>query len=125
MKLDTDTFRSAEPEDFDILRRYAVLKQLEKNSKEEADSLRDQVFQILAREDTEKTLVHKDFLFEVQYRRKWNPRMNQIDREIDIDGQFVQASIKSLKDATTRLTKLLQTPEMEDGHTIAITSKML
>lgn len=125
MSKETDDFRLAEPEDLDLLLRYATLKDTEKRAKEEADSIREEVLTILTRENDEKVLVSKQFAYEVTYRRKWNPRLNKIERDIDVSGQFIQASIEQLAEAQKRLTTLLQTPEMHDGYTLAITARLL
>lgn len=125
MSKETDDFRLAEPEDLALLLRYAKLKDAEKRAKEEADAIREEVLVILTRENDEKVLVSKDFAYEVTYRRKWNPRLTKIERDIDVGGQFIQATIDQLADAQKRMTKLLQTPEMEDGYSLAITARLL
>lgn len=122
IRKEEDVFRTLEDEDVEILESYAKACDREKTAKAIKDSLKDKVTEILWREDTEKLLVHPKFAYSVIYRRVWNPKINTQRREIDVNGQFIDASISDLKNAVTRLTKVVQIPDMEMGTTIAISA---
>lgn len=120
-----DQFRTLDPEDEALLETYATLIAQQKSAEEAAKSLRDRVLEILMREDTEKTLVHQRFAYEVTYRKTWNPKIKNIEREIDVNGQFIQCTVGQLDSAKKRLENLLKTPEMEGESTVAITARLL
>ena len=122
IRKEEDVFRTLEDEDVEILASYARACDKEKTSKAIKDYLKDKVTEILGREDTSKLLVHPEFAYSVTYRRVWNPSINTQKREIDINGQFVEASVEDLKNAVARLTKVVQIPDMEIGSTIAISA---
>ena len=122
IRKEVDVFRTLDPEDEEILEAYAKACDDERKAKTIKDSLKKEVGAIITREDTEKTLVHAKFAYSLQYRRKWNPKMLSNKREIDVNGQYIEASVNDLKDAARRLTKVVQIPEMEDGHSIAISA---
>jgi len=115
-------FVTLDKEDEVVLRAYAEACDKEKAAKEKKAELRDQVKAILSREDLESTLVHDKFAYEVQYRRRWSPKCKTQSREIDVAGQYIQASVNDLADAQKRLTKMVQIDDLIVGHTIAISA---
>lgn len=117
-----DVFRTLEDEEVDILETYAIACDKEKSYKAIKDSYKDRVVEILRREDTDKLLIHPKFAYSVAFRRIWSPSIQKQSREIDINGQFIVASLDDLKNAVTRLTKLVQVPGMEIGNTVAISA---
>lgn len=120
-----EPFRTLDEGEDEILRQYAAACDMEKTAAEVKKQLRDQVDAILVREDCEKELYGRGFTFSVQYRSIYDPKCEEDEREIDVNGQMIVASVKQLKDASTRLSKVVKSKERIIGHSMAVSATAL
>lgn len=114
-----------------MLEQYATYDEEEKVAKSKKDEIRDDVVRVLDQEyelaesGSDERLRVGRFTFERSYIRVYSNDRLDIEREIEINGQLVVASVNQLDKAKKRLDQFFKHDDYVEGHSTRITVKRI
>ena len=123
--------RHSEIEELEILERYAAYDEEEKVARSKKEEIRGDVVRVLDQEyelaesGSDERLRVGNHTFERSYTRKYNNKRLDIEREIEVNGQLIVASVNQLNKARKRLDQFFKTDEWVEGHSTRITVKRI